>query len=58
MSAGTLVIIVSVLIALGALIVARAGIRAIQSARAMVFYRTRQARMRLGWQRLILDGFG
>jgi hypothetical protein len=50
-SAGiTLFIILFVLLAL---LAARAGIRSIQSSRAVVFYRTRRARMVSGWQWLI-----
>jgi hypothetical protein len=48
------VILVVVLFALGALLAARAGIRSIQSARKVVFYRTRRAHMLAGWQWLAL----
>ncbi len=50
-SAGVTVFIV--IFVLLALLAARAGIRSIQSSRAVVFYRTRRARMVAGWQWLI-----
>ncbi len=49
MSSSFLLILVLVF-SLGALLAAWAGIRSIQSARTVVFYRTRQARMMAGWQ--------
>ena len=49
MSTSFLLIIVLVL-SVGALLAAWAGIRSIQSARSVVFYRTRQARMMAGWK--------
>jgi uncharacterized membrane protein HdeD (DUF308 family) len=50
MSINTGVTIVLGLFILLALLAARAGIRSIQSSRAVVFYRTRRARMVTGWQ--------
>src|SRR5689334_5538272 len=47
-SAGIMILVV--LLAIGALLSARAGIRSIQSARTVVFYRTRRARMIAGQQ--------
>src|SRR6185369_8479683 len=47
-SAGIMILVV--LLAIGALLSARAGIRSIQSARTVVFYRTRRARMVAGQQ--------
>ena len=49
MSSSFLLILVLVF-SIGALLAAWAGIRSIQSARSVVFYRTRQARMLAGWQ--------
>jgi hypothetical protein len=49
MSSSFLLILVLVF-SIGALLAAWAGIRSIQSARTVVFYRTRQARMLAGWQ--------
>ena len=54
MSMGLGVTIVVILFALGALLAARAGIRSIQFARKVVFYRTRSAYMATGWQWLIV----
>src|SRR6266498_3111264 len=51
-SAGIIVLVV--LFAIGALLSARAGIRSLQSARSVVFYRTRRARMLAGQQWLVL----
>src|SRR5689334_863165 len=47
-SAGIMILVA--LLAIGALLSARAGIRSIQSARTVVFYRTRRARMVAGQQ--------
>ena len=55
MSIGAVITLVVIFFALGALLAARAGIRSIQSARAIVFYRTRRARMMAGWQWLIVS---
>ena len=54
MSIGLGVILVIVLFAVGALLAARAGIRSIQSARKVAFYRTRRAHVLAGWQWLAL----
>jgi len=56
MNPSVIVIILVALFALGALLAARAGIRSIQFARKVVFYRTRQAYMATGWQWLIVAG--
>ena len=53
MSIGAVITLITSVFAVFALIAARAGIRSIQSARKVVFYRTRQARMATGWQWLI-----
>src|SRR5829696_8653472 len=50
MSINAGIIVLAILCAIGALLAARAGIRSIQSARTVVFYRTRRARMLAGWQ--------
>ncbi|HJS20964.1 MAG TPA: hypothetical protein VJ785_19605, partial [Anaerolineales bacterium] len=42
--------LVAILFLVGAALSLRAGIRSIQSARTVVFYRTRRARMLAGWQ--------
>lgn len=44
------VLILFVVFSAGALLAAWAGIRSLQSARSVVFYRTRNARMMAGWQ--------
>src|SRR5512147_1452531 len=54
MSMGLGIVVVVALFALGALLAARAGIRSIQFARKVVFYRTRQAYTATGWQWLIV----
>jgi len=56
MNPSVVVFILVALFALGALLAARAGIRSIQFARKVVFYRTRQAYMATGWQWLIVAG--
>ena len=56
MNLSVVIIIFVALFALGALLAARAGIRSIQFARKVVFYRTRQAYMATGWQWLIVSG--
>ncbi|MEO7838543.1 MAG: hypothetical protein ABIU06_04260, partial [Anaerolineales bacterium] len=48
------IIIIIVVLALGAILATRAGIRSIQSARKVVFYRTRRSYMLAGWQWLAL----
>src|SRR5688572_31130011 len=48
------IIIIIVVLTLGAMLAARAGIRSIQSARKVVFYRTRSSYMLAGWQWLAL----
>lgn len=50
MSINLIIPLLVVLFAAGALLAAWAGIRSIQSARSVVFYRTRRARMMAGWQ--------
>ena len=54
MSNGLVVILVVALLAIGALLAARAGVRSIQTARKLAFYRTRRERVLAGWQWLIL----
>src|ERR1041385_9025036 len=54
MSAGPIVILLVALLTAGTLLAARAGIRSIQRARKVVFYRTRRAYMLAGWQWLVL----
>ncbi len=54
MSAGPIIILLVALLAAGALLAARAGIRSIQRARKVVFYRTRRSYMLAGWQWLVL----
>src|SRR5262245_60022791 len=56
MNPSVVVLILVALFALGALLAARAGIRSIQFARKVVFYRTRRAYMATGWQWLIVSG--
>ena len=51
-SAGIIVLVI--VFAVGALLSARAGIRSIQAARSVVFYRTRRARMVAGQQWLVV----
>lgn len=53
MSIGAGVILIVAFFAAGALLAARVGIRSIQSARKVVFYRTRRAYMRAGAQWLV-----
>src|SRR5687768_13660242 len=48
------IIIIIVILALWAILATRAGIRSIQSARKVVFYRSRRAYMLAGWQWLAL----
>ena len=50
MSADAIIILLVALLAAGALLAARAGIRSIQRARKVVFYRTRRSYMLAGWQ--------
>src|SRR6266542_244449 len=54
MSIGAGIIVLVILFAIGALLSARAGIRSIQAARSVVFYRTRRARMVAGQQWLVV----
>src|SRR5512146_1379891 len=54
MSTSAIVIFVVALLAAGGLLAARAGVRSIQRARKVVFYRTRKAYMLAGWQWLAL----
>ena len=54
MSAGPIVILLVALLAAGTILAARAGIRSIQRARKVVFYRTRRSYMLAGWQWLVL----
>src|SRR5512138_2854812 len=54
MTTGTIVILVVALLATGGLLAARAGIRSLQRARTVVFYRTRKAYTLAGWQWLLL----
>ena len=54
MRAGPIIILLVALLAAGALLAARAGIRSIQRARKVVFYRTRRSYMLAGWQWLVL----
>src|SRR5512147_2351528 len=56
MNLSVVIIVIVALFALGALLAARAGIRSIQFARKVVFYRTRRAYMATGWQWLIIAG--
>src|SRR5512134_1543563 len=50
-----IVILLVALLAAGTLLAARAGIRSIQRARTVVFYRTRRSHMLAGWQWLVLS---
>src|SRR5512134_3309290 len=54
MSTSAIVILLVALLAAGGLLAARAGVRSIQRARKVVFYRTRKAYMLAGWQWLLL----
>jgi hypothetical protein len=54
MSTGVFVILLVALLAAGTLLAGRAGIRSIQQARKVVFYRTRRSHMLAGWQWLAL----
>src|SRR5512138_569900 len=54
MSTGAIVNSLVALLAAGALIAAWAGIRSLQRARKVVFYRTRRTYMTAGWQWLLL----
>src|SRR5689334_24044693 len=54
MSAGPIVILLVALLTAGTLLAAQAGIRSIQRARKVVFYRTRRSYMLAGWQWLVL----
>jgi hypothetical protein len=52
MSTSNILFLAAVVFAIGALLSLWTGIRYIQSARTVVFYRTRRARMLAGWQLL------
>src|SRR5512138_1453277 len=54
MSASSIVTLLVALLALAGLLAARPGIRSIQRARKVVFYRTRKAYMLAGWEWLLL----
>src|SRR5512147_1236193 len=54
MSTSAIIGFVVALLATGGLLAARAGIRSLQRARKVVFYRTRKAYMLAGWQWLVL----
>src|SRR5688572_30007042 len=54
MSTEAIVILLVALLAAGTLLAGRAGIRSIQQARKVVFYRTRRSYMLVGWQWLAL----
>src|SRR5512147_1980886 len=54
MSAEAVIILLVALLAAGTLLAGRAGIRSIQQARKVVFYRTRRTYMLAGWQWLVL----
>src|SRR5512143_456871 len=54
MDTEAIVILVVAMLAAGGLLAARAGVRSIQRARKVVFYRTRKAYMLAGWQWLAL----
>lgn len=51
----TIFAILALVLFVGALLAAWGGIRSIQSARTVIFYRTRQARMMAGWQLLAVS---
>jgi hypothetical protein len=54
MSTEAIIILVVAILGAGTLLAGRAGIRSIQRARKVVFYRTRKTYMLVGWQWLIL----
>ena len=54
MSIEVIIILLVALLAAGTLLAGRAGIRSIQQARKVVFYRTRRSYMMAGWQWLVL----
>src|SRR5512147_3027181 len=54
MSAEAVIILLVALLAAGTLLAGWAGIRSLQRARKVVFYRTRKAYMLAGWQWLVL----
>src|SRR5215208_7330717 len=54
MSAEAIIILLVALLGAGTLLAGQAGIRSIQRARKVVFYRTRKAYMLAGWQWLVL----
>ena len=54
MSIEVIIILLVALLATGTLLAGRAGIRSIQQARKVVFYRTRRSYMLAGWQWLVL----
>ncbi len=54
MSTEVIIILLVALLAAGTLLAGRAGIRSIQQARKVVFYRTRNSYMLAGWQWLVL----
>src|SRR5215217_3513777 len=54
MSTEVIMIVIVAFLAAGTLLAARAGIRSIQRARKVVFYRTRRSYMLAGWQWLVL----
>src|SRR5512134_3607519 len=54
MSAEVVIMLLVAVLAAGTLLAGRAGIRSLQRARSVVFYRTRKAYMLAGWQWLAL----
>src|SRR5688500_15465464 len=54
MSIEVIIILLVALLGAGTLLAGRAGIRSIQQARKVVFYRTRRSYMLAGWQWLVL----
>src|SRR5512134_2914519 len=54
MSTEVIMILLIAILAAGTLLAGRAGIRSIQQARKVVFYRTRRSYMLAGWQWLVL----
>src|SRR5215217_4197850 len=54
MSTEVIMIVIVAFLAAGTLLAGRAGIRSIQQARKVVFYRTRRSYMLAGWQWLVL----
>src|SRR5512138_775695 len=54
MGTDAIVILSAALLAAGGILAARAGIRSIQRARTVIFYRTRKAYTLVGWQWLLL----